>query len=112
MKTKKEMISEYKGRAVTGGAYAVRNTGSGKLFVDVTADLQGSRNRFDFSKQTGTCVYLKLQNDWKAQGGEVFAFEVLEELQKGETQSAAEFKADLDALKDLWLEKLADKEMY
>jgi hypothetical protein len=112
-KTKKEALAQYKEREIVGGVYAIRNTISGKMLVEATADLQGSKNRFAFSQQTGSCVYLKLQSDWnRPGGGGQFAFEALEELKKGEAQTAAEFKADVDALKEMWLEKLAGGDFY
>ncbi len=111
-KTKKEIISQYKERKVFGGIYAIRNTLSNKLLIGSTTDMQGSKNRFEFSSKTGSCVELKLQSDWNKQGAEQFVFEVLEELEKNETQTDKEFKADINALKDLWIEKLSDKELY
>jgi hypothetical protein len=107
---KKALRTEYANRTVTGGVFAVKNTETGKMLVDATADMQGSRNRFAFMKKTGSCYHLKLQKEWS--GNPPFAFEVLEEIEKGETQTDAEFKADLSALKDLWLEKLAGVELY
>jgi hypothetical protein len=53
---------------------------------------------------------MKFQKEWS--GNPPFAFEVLEEIEKGETQTDIEFQADLSALKELWLEKLADTELY
>ena len=38
--------------------------------------------------------------------------EVLEELVKGEAQTAEEFKADVGVLKGLWLEQLAGNDFY
>ena len=111
-KTKKELQEQYRERKVTGGVYVIVNTQENKMLLDVTTDFQGSKNRFDFSKKTGSCVYLKLQSDWTKYGGDAFAYEVLEELDKGENQSMEEFKADIDLLKEMWLEKLTDKNLY
>jgi hypothetical protein len=55
---------------------------------------------------------MKLQSDWNKQGSEQFVFEVLEELKKNETQTMDEFKADIALLKEIWLEKLADNDLY
>jgi hypothetical protein len=111
-KTKKELQAQYKERKVTGGVYAVRNTRSNKLLLEASTDLQGSKNRFDFAKVTGSCVHTKLNADWMEQGSGDFVYEVLEELEKGETQTAEEFKADVDLLREMWLEKLPDRELY
>ena len=111
-KTRKELQAQYKEREVTGGVYVIRNLADNRLLVDATTDLQGIKNRFAFSQKTGSCVYLKLQKDWAVSGGGGFALEVLEELNKGETQTQAEFKADIDILRDMWLDKLSGESFY
>ena len=55
---------------------------------------------------------MKLQSDWNKQSGGQFDFEVLEELKKGETQTLEKFKADIDFLKEMWLYKLPDRDLY
>ena len=109
---KKELQEQYKEREIIGGVYLIRNTLNNKLFLDASLDLQGSRNRFEFAQKTGSGLNMKLQKDWTEQGGSQFVFEVLEELKKGETQTQTEFKADVDLLKKLWLEKLSGEELY
>ncbi|MDR1246208.1 MAG: GIY-YIG nuclease family protein [Clostridiales Family XIII bacterium] len=111
-KTKKELQEQYKERKIIGGVYAIKNIRKDKLLLDASADLRGSNNRFDFAKKTGSCVNVKLQSDWNKQGSDDFAFEVMEELEKGETQTDAEFKADIDVLKEMWLEKLSGRDLY
>jgi hypothetical protein len=55
---------------------------------------------------------MRLQKDWTEYGSGSFVYEVAEELEKGETQTITEFKADLALLKEIWFEKLSDKEFY
>jgi len=109
---KKELQAQYKEREMTGGVYLIRNTLNNKLLLDAAIDLAGSRNRFEFSKKTGSCVYLKLQKDWAEQGNSQFVFEALEELKKGETQTQAEFENDIKLLKEMWREKLSNEDFY
>ena len=109
---KKALKSEYAEREVIGGVYLVRNTLNNKALLDTATDLKACKNRFEFALTTGSCVYPKLQQEWSAQGGRHFTLEVLEELSKGETQTQAEYKSDLEFLKDIWLEKLTDEELY
>jgi len=111
-KTKKELQAQYKEREVIGGVYAIKNMLNNKLLLAVTTDLQGSKNRFAFSLKTGSCVDMKLQGDWRNHGSEQFVFEVLEELKKGNAQTAEEFKADIDTLKEIWLDKLSGRDFY
>ena len=111
-KSKKQLQEQYREREIIGGVYIIRNRLNNKALLKTTADLQGSKNRFYFSQKTGSCVDMKLQNDWNRHGGGQFAFEVLEELKKSDKQTAKEFKTDIDILKEMWIEKLTDTEMY
>ena len=109
---KKELQNRYKEREVIGGVYSIKNTLNNKVFLDTATDIRGIKNRFEFAQKTGSCIHVKLQSDWDKQGGGQFAFEVLEELQKGEAQTSEGFKADLALLKEMWLENLAGTELY
>ena len=109
---KRQMLAAYKERVVLGGVYAITNTVTGRRLVETTQSLAGSRNRFEFSQTTGSAVSLKLQRDWDTYGSESFVFEVLEELERGETQTPREFANDLKMLKALWLEKGHLAELY
>ena len=110
--TKKELQAQYKERKVAGGVIVIKNTHTGKMLIEGTTDLQGNKNRFDFAQKTGSCIHPKLQAEWAGLGSSAFVYEVLEEIEKGETQTSAEFKEDVDLLKEIWMEKLSDKEFY
>ena len=109
---KNELQAQYKEREIIGGVYSITNMSNQKMLLTATTDLQGRKNRFEFSQKTGSCVEMKLQSDWNKQGGGQFVFEVLEELKKGESQTAEEFRADIDVLGAMWLEKLSDRDFY
>ena len=109
---KKELQAQYKEREIVGGVYLIRNTKNNKILLDAVVDLQGMKNRFAFARKTGSCLMMKLQADWSAYGADSFTFEVQEELMKGDNQSNEEFKADLELLKKMWLEKLSEEDMY
>jgi len=110
--SKKELQEMYKERDIVGGVYAIRNTLNNKVFLEAATDLRGIKNRFEFAQKTGSCIHVKLQSDWDKQGSGQFVFEALEELKKGETQTAEGFKADLALLKEMWLETLSGTEFY
>ena len=109
---KKEMIAAYKEREIVGGVYVIKNTQSGRKFLDATTDMRGSRNRFDFGQKNKMCVDKRIENDWKKSGAAAFVFEALEELTKGATQTMKEFEADVATLKQLWLEKLTGEDVF
>jgi len=109
---KKEIIAQYKARPEMGGVYSITCIETGKIFLDGVLDLQGSRNRFNFSVKTGACMQMKLQADWMKYSASSFKFEILEEIKINETQSKKEFLEDIKLLKKMWLEKLDGKEVY
>ena len=109
---KKELLTEYKARKVTGGIYLIKNTVTGKFLLLNTVNLQGSKNRFDFSRKMGSCENLKLASDWKEYGSSAFTLEVLEEIDKGDNQTQDEFKDDIKLLYSMWLEKFDPVNLY
>jgi hypothetical protein len=110
--SKKEKLAQYKERTIIGGVYAIKNTANGKLLLLSSNDLQGVRNRFEFSLKTGSSINIKLQNDWAEFGKSAFRFEVLEELEKKEVQTSKEFSEDVKTLEELWREKLEASQLY
>ena len=112
MNDKKALQALYNERIIIGGVYAIKNIHNNKLLIEAATDLNGSKNRFGFAQKTGSCVHMKLQKDWAEQGGGAFDFQVLEELEKGKAQSDSEFKAEIELLKQMWLEKLSGEDFY
>jgi hypothetical protein len=72
--------------------------------------MRGSRNRFTFTRNTGLCYHHKLRGEWT--DPPPFEFEVLEELEKEQTQTDAQFNRDLVTLRELWLDKQRDTALY
>ena len=110
--TRKELKEQYKNRKIIGGVYVIKNTGTDKILLCSTTDIKGSINWFSFAKQTNSCVDLALQKDWNRYGSEQFTFEVLEELEKEDSQTDSDFKKSLDILKEIWFEKLEGNDFY
>ncbi len=109
---RRDQKAAYRQRKITGGVCAIKNTANGKVLLVSTEDLEGIKNRFEFSQQTGGCIHMKLQEDWKKFGVNIFVLEVLEELTKKESQTAKEFKDDINMLKELWSEKFDAGMLY
>lgn len=107
---KKEIIKRYKERTVTGGVFKITNTQNGKYLLSSDIDLKSSRNRFDFSVSTGSCVHMKLQKDWDIFGAKSFIFEVLDELEKEPEQGIKAFTEDLKLLEEMWRNRLNGNE--
>lgn len=103
--SRKELTVEYKNRKITGGVFAIKNSANGMIFLHHAIDLQGSKNRFEFSKKTGSCGYKKLQEDFLRYGPDAFTFEVIEELEKDEAQTQESFVREVQTLYEMLLEK-------
>ncbi|MFH1851803.1 MAG: GIY-YIG nuclease family protein [Candidatus Neomarinimicrobiota bacterium] len=112
MDRKRQLINEYKQRKISGGVYRITNTANGKYLLGNGSNLAGLQNRFKFSVETGTCLYFKLRNDWKQHGPQAFTFEILEELEMKDDQSASRFGDDLKELQAIWQEKLGAGNTY
>lgn len=109
---RRDAAAAYKSRRQLGGVYQIKNTATGRVLPGWAVDLRGSENRFCFAQMTDSCVNYALQDDWKQYGGSAFAFEVLETLEQKETQTAAEFQADVQTLFALWQDRLEKTAQY
>jgi hypothetical protein len=108
---KKELATAYKQTFQPMGVYQIRNVKNGKIFVDGSMDLNGTRNRLDFFKQTNLNSITELQQDWNTYGGNSFIFEVLDRIKPREeilidVLELKVYRGEVDTLLDLWLEKL------
>lgn len=110
--SRKKIIDSYKARRAVGGVFAVRNAANGKRLVQPTADMQGSRNRFEFSQATGGCAFMPLQEDFKKYGAGAFSYEVIEELEQKEGQNYASFKRDIDELYGMLIQDIDPEKLY
>src|SRR5258708_38219729 len=101
MKSRKEIINDYKERKPCGGVYMITNTQSGKYLIGHAANLKSVQNRFQFAITTGSTIHPKLQKDWDELGAQAFKLEMLEELEQKSDQSQADFMDDLKTLEQL-----------
>ncbi len=109
---RKKITEAYKARRAIGGVFAVKNSANGKSLVQYTTDIQGSRNRFEFSQATGGCAFKPLQEDYKKFDNKVFSLEVLEQLEQKEGQSDESFTDDIKALYNMLIEGMGSEKLY
>jgi group I intron endonuclease len=102
---KKELKREYKQTLRQMGVFQIRNTANNKVFIGSSLNLDGIFNRHEFQLKMGGHPNKALQADWNQFGAENFEFEILEELFPRENPGY-DYRADLEVLEDLWLEKL------
>lgn len=110
--SRKEITDAYKNRRAVGGVFAVRNSANGKSLVQYAVDINGSKNRFEFSQATGGCAYKPLETDFKKYGNSVFTFEILEQIEQKEGQTAEEFAEEIKALYGILVENMDKEELY
>jgi Family of unknown function (DUF6150) len=103
---KKALTREYKESQRPMGVYQVRNTVNGKLLVGASVDLPSILNRHRADLRMGGHRNHELQNDWNEFGAEAFEFEILDTLTPPELPDYKP-KDDLQALEELWLDKLS-----
>lgn len=109
---KKDLASAYAQSWRPMGVYQIRNTVNGKIYVDGTMDLDGARNRLAFMQKTNMNKMLELRQDWSAHGAAAFVFEELDRISPREDSNGDRgieqrgYKEEVDALLELWLEKL------
>ncbi len=77
---RKEAVRKYKEQKVRLGAYAIRCTASGQVWVGSSRNLDATRNGCWFMLRSGSFVDKALQAEWNNRGEESFQYEVLEVL--------------------------------
>jgi len=88
------------------GIVQVKNLKSGRCFIMGSANTMGTINSLRFQLKTGAfATSHELCRDWQEIGEESFAIEVIDALEPVDDPDH-DYKADLQALEDLWLEKL------
>lgn len=109
--SKKEIREQYKNRIVIGGVYSIKCNSSGRIWIKSTEDIAGQMNKFEFFVSTNLCPEPSMCSDWNQYGAKSFSFVVLENLEKGETQTDKEFADDIHILYDMWIEKQQREEL-
>lgn len=104
---KRALKSEYKSRLSVGAVYALECSGNHRRWIRWTPDIQGMKNRFQFSVSMKSCPDPVTRVECDEYGWESISLVVLEELKMKEDQTAREFSDELKLLCKLWTEKLA-----
>jgi hypothetical protein len=111
---RKELTAEYRRTRPPAGVYLIRCAGSGRALLGASPNLDGTRNKVEFARSTNLPGALdgRLRADFERFGGDAFSFEVLDLLEASPDATEADFRADLDALLQLWREKLDPAGLY
>lgn len=106
MKTRKELISEYKEKKFRAGVFQIRNLATGKIYIESSVNLEAIWNRHRVQLKFGGHPNAELQKDWNAYGEESFAYEILEEIDQKE---GMDLQKEVKILEAMYLE---DRQPY
>ena len=87
------------------GAYQIKNTVNGKVFIGNSVNLPGIFNRHRFQLNAATHSIKELQADWHQYGSAAFTFDILEMIKAEEIPKEDWSKATL-ALEEKWISLL------
>lgn len=102
--SRKESIRKFKEAKPLLGAFAVRCTATGNVWVGTSRNLDATRNGCWFMLRSGAHQEKSLQTEWKTQGEQGFEYEVLEAL--GDDVHPLNVSALLKEMKSAWLARL------
>jgi hypothetical protein len=78
--SRKESIRKFKEQKPLLGAYAVRCTATGHVWVGISRNLEATKNGCWFCLRNGLHQEKQLQAEWNAQGESAFEYEILDGL--------------------------------
>ncbi len=102
---KKELKKQYLQTIPPMGVYQVKNTVTGKIFLESSLNIQGRINSCRFQLTLGSHRNKALQADVMQYGIDNFVFEILDYVQQKEDLQA-DYTEDLEILENLWIDKL------
>ena len=111
-RSKKEMLKEFRERKETGGVYSIRNERTERRLIQSTTTIGKAESQLAFARATGLCVHPLLADDWKELGPEAFSLEILETLEKKDTETPGEFTDNVRTLETLWKERFPKEALY
>ena len=111
-RSKKELLRAFKAEREVGGVYAIKNRETGRALIQTTTTISKATGILSFAKLTGSCVHPLLADDWKACGPDAFELEILETLDRKDTETDAEFAEEVRALGELWAERFPEETRY
>jgi hypothetical protein len=76
--SRKESIRKFKEQKPLLGAYAVRCTATGRVWVGVSRNLNATKNGCWFTLRNGSHQEKSMQADWNAHGEPTFQYEILD----------------------------------
>lgn len=108
MDRRKALREQYKRMKPEMGLFVIRARGSGRCYLEATADLKSTMNGSLFKLKFGNHPVAELQNDRSQFGEDGFEVKVLDTLAYAEDESKTDYADDLEQLRVIWQEELAN----
>ncbi|TNE73385.1 GIY-YIG nuclease family protein [bacterium] len=105
LKSKKELINEYKQKKFKMGVYQIRNTQNNELFIEGSTDLESIWNRQSFQLKNKVHRNKILQSAWNEFGADAFTFEIISEIEQNDDEFR-DYKKEVADLAKLYIEDL------
>lgn len=105
MKSRKDLIREYKERPKPAGVFQIKNQVNGKVLLGSSLNLEGPLNSHKFMLTRGKHRNQALQQEWHDYGPDNFVFEILETV-KVTDEPYFNLSDELSLLEQIWLEEL------
>jgi hypothetical protein len=102
--SRKEAVRKFKERRPILGAYAVRCTATGRVWVGASRNLNATKNGCWFTLRNGLHQEKSLQTEWNLHGESAFEYEVLAGL--AEDVHPLEVEVLLKEKKNEWMTRL------
>jgi hypothetical protein len=102
--SRKEAIRKFKERKSLLGAYAVRCTATGRVWVGASRNLDATKNGCWFCLRNGLHTEKSLQEEWNTHGETAFQYEILGALE--EDVHPLEVEGQLKEMKSSWIVQL------
>ena len=108
------MRDQYRETRPEAGVYRIVNRRNNRVLLGSTPNLATVRNKLQFAKSTNTPSALdhRLLEDARRFGVDALSFGVLAVLETTPEMTAAQIRADLAALEQLWREQLDPRLRY
>ena len=108
MDRRKALKEQYKQMKPDMGIFTIRSKEGSFQYLEITQDLKGTMNKTVFQLRFGSHPNKELQKTWKEMGEANLIIEILEVLPYNKDESKTDYSEELDILKLLWEEKLAN----
>lgn len=87
------------------GVFQIRNTLNNKIFIGSSTNLDAIWNRHRVQLNAGMHPNTALQQDWKQLGAEIFAYEILSEIEQKDTDTK-DYNEEVKELEALYVDDL------